>query len=103
MARTRPEVNSLSDILRLRDEIKAIAARHGAQSLQLAGSFAHDAATPESDVDFIAYVGGQTSPWFPMGLIEDLEAFLGRKVDVATPGALPEEFREQMQSGAIEL
>ena len=25
-----------------------------------------------------------TSPWFPVGFIQDLEALLGRKVDVVT-------------------
>ena len=29
-----------------------------------------------------------TTPWFPAGLIEDLEGLLGRKVEVVTENAL---------------
>ena len=41
-----------------------------------------------SDIDFLVKTGVVTSPWFPAGLIEDLERLLGRKVEVITENAL---------------
>ncbi len=43
------------------------------------------------------------SPWFPAGLMLDLEKLLGRKVDVATEEALKERIRERVLSEAIAL
>jgi len=71
-----------------RDEILKIAARHGAYNVRVFGSYAHGMATPGSDLDLLVDVGPNHSPWFPAGLIADLEDLLGCKVDVVTPGAL---------------
>ena len=37
-----------------------------------------------SDIDFLVEVGERTSPWFQVGLVEELEQLLGRFVDVVT-------------------
>src|SRR5271157_93663 len=60
-----------------RDEILRVAARHGAGNVRLFGSVARGEDTPESDVDLLVDVTGDTTPWFPGSLIADLEQLLG--------------------------
>ena len=76
---------TVNDLLReKREDILRIAERHGAYDVRVFGSVARGDAGPESDVDLLVKVGSHTSPWFPVGLIQDLEDLLGRKVDVVT-------------------
>jgi predicted nucleotidyltransferase len=68
------------------------------------GSVARSEATEESDVDFlIDYDLTRISSWFPVGLIQDLEALLGRKVDVATVDMLKERIRDRVLAEAVVL
>jgi len=76
-----------------RGEIQQIAARHGARNVRVFGSVARGEAGPESDLDFLIEDVGATSPWFPAGLILDLEELLGRRVDVVSEEALRPELR----------
>ena len=43
------------------------------------------------------------SPWFPAGLILDLENLLGRKVDVVTEGGLTDLMRDRILKEAQPL
>jgi predicted nucleotidyltransferase len=75
----------IDDILaEKRGEILRIAKLHGATNVRIFGSVARGEATDLSDVDLLVSVGPETPPWFPSGLIADLESLLGRKVDVVT-------------------
>ncbi len=71
-----------------REEILRIAAKHGAYNVRIFGSFARGDAGPDSDVDFLINAGPKRTPWFPGGLVADLEDLLGRRVDVVTESAL---------------
>ena len=84
-----------------RDDIRRIAAQHGAVSVRLFGSVARGEAGPESDVDFLVEVGPDTTPWFPAGLILDLEDLLGRRVDVVVQRALNTELRDRVLREAV--
>lgn len=86
-----------------REEILAIAAKHGAYNVRIFGSVARGEATNESDIDFLVEMGTNRSPWFPVGLIRDLEDLLGRKVDVATEKGLKERIRERVLQEAVSL
>ncbi len=87
-----------------RDEIIEIAAKHGAFNVRIFGSVARNQADINSDIDFLVdYSIDDISPWFPAGLMLDLEKLLGRKVDVATEEALKERIRERVLSEAIAL
>jgi uncharacterized protein len=86
-----------------RDDIKHIAARHGAYNLRVFGSVARGEAGPESDIDILIDVGPTTSSWFPAGLILDLEDLLGRRVEVITEKALNPELRDHVLREAIPL
>jgi predicted nucleotidyltransferase len=71
-----------------RDEILRIAEKHGARNVRVFGSAVRGEATEESDLDLLVEVGEQTSPWFPAGLVDELEELLGRPVDVVTEDGL---------------
>lgn len=75
-------------------EIHRIAKKHGVTGLRVFGSVARGNARPDSDVDLLVEVGAETSPWFSAGLILDLEAILGRKVEVVTERALDPALRD---------
>jgi len=86
-----------------RDEIRNIAAKHGAYNIRIFGSAARGEAGPESDIDFLIDVGPTTSSWFPAGLILDLEEILGRRVEVVTEKALNPYIRDHVLREAIPL
>ncbi len=97
--------NTINNLLKAkREEIIAIAAKHGACNVRVFGSVARGEADTESDIDFLVdYSVENISPWFPAGLMLDLSALLGRKVDVATESALKERIRERVLQEAIPL
>jgi uncharacterized protein len=102
--RTNPQeqVVTLEQLLReKRDDIKRIAARHGAYNIRVFGSVARGEAGPESDIDILIDVGPTTSSWFPAGLVLDLEDLLGRRVEVITEKALNPELRDHVLREAI--
>jgi predicted nucleotidyltransferase len=90
-------------IVEKRDQILQIAERHGARNVRVFGSAARGEAAPDSDVDLLVDVGPAHSPWFPAGLILDLEELLGREVDVVTEDALHWYIRDQVLEEAIPL
>jgi len=96
-----PIVNEL--LQEKRQEILQIAAKHGAYNVRVFGSVARGEDKADSDIDFLIDVGSHHSPWFPAGLIIDLEELLGRKVDVAEPDNLQQCIREQVLQEAIPL
>ncbi|HEU0079042.1 MAG TPA: nucleotidyltransferase family protein [Longimicrobiaceae bacterium] len=77
-----------------RNEILRIAERHGAYNVRVFGSVARGEAGPDSDVDLLIDAGEKVSPWFPGGLVSDLEELLGRRVDVVEEVALRPELRQ---------
>ena len=79
-----------------RDEIRSVAAKHGAYNIRVFGSVARGEAGPESDVDFLVDAAPKTSSWFPAGLIPELEALLGRRVEVITESGLSPYIRDRV-------
>ncbi len=67
-----------------RGVILQLAAKHGARNVRVFGSVARHEANEQSDIDLLVETAEHTSPWFPVGFIQDLEELLGRKVDVVT-------------------
>ncbi|MCT7984721.1 nucleotidyltransferase family protein [Laspinema sp. A4] len=88
----------------LREQIKAIAAKHGAFNVRVFGSVARDEADQNSDLDLIVdYDIDKISPWFPVRLIHDLENLLGIKVDVVTANGLKDRIRDQVLQESLTL
>jgi uncharacterized protein len=95
---------TLQELLSKRDEILSIAERHGAFNVRIFGSVARGEADAISDIDVLVdYDRSKRSPWFPMGLIADLEAALGCSVDVVTEKGLKSRIRERVLQEAIAL
>ena len=87
-----------------REDILALAAKHGAYNVRVFGSVARGEATPTSDIDFsIDYDLSKTSPWFPGGLLSDLEDLLGHKVDIVTEKGLHQRIRDRILNEAVPL
>jgi len=86
-----------------RDAILKLAEQHGAQNVRIFGSVVRGEATADSDIDFLVDLGETLSPWFPTGLIRDLEALLGRKVDVVTARSLHYYIRDKVLEEAQPL
>lgn len=86
-----------------REEILRIAARHGASNVRVFGSVGRGEAGPGSDVDFLVEVGPNHSPFFPGGLLADLESLLGCKVDVLTERGLHWYIRDRVLKEAVPL
>lgn len=86
-----------------RTDIEQIAVRHGVVRMRVFGSVARGEATAQSDIDFLVETGPVTSAWFPAGLILDLEALLGRRVEIVTEQALRPELRETVLRDARPL
>jgi uncharacterized protein len=86
-----------------RDRILTIARRHGVTSVKVFGSFVRNQVRPDSDLDLLIEAGAATTPFFPGGLIADLEEALGRKVDVVEDAALPHLLRDRIRAEAVPL
>lgn len=86
-----------------RDEILRVAKRHGVTRVRVFGSMARGDAGATSDVDFLVEVGPNPSPWFPGGLVAELEELLGRRVQVVTDRGLDHLLRDRVLGEAVQL
>jgi len=86
-----------------RSAIVAIAKRHGVTGIRVFGSFARDQAREDSDLDLLIEAGPGRTPFFPGGLVADLEEELGRRIDVTTEAALHPALRDQVLKEAVAL
>jgi uncharacterized protein len=86
-----------------RDEILQIASHHGAGNLSVFGSAARGDDTPESDIDLLVDVTGETTPWFPGSMVADLEQLLGRRVQVIIRRSLSPLIRNAVLSESVPL
>src|SRR4026209_2096317 len=86
-----------------RDQILAVAEKHGVTRVRVFGSFACGQARDDSDLDLLIERGSRRTPFFPGGLVAELEEILGRRVDVATERGLPARIRESVLREAVPL
>lgn len=86
-----------------RDEIVRVAAYPGAGNVLLFGSVARGEDTPESEVDLLVDVTGETTPWFPGSLSADLERLLGQRVQVVIRRSLSPLIRDAVLREAVPL
>ena len=72
-----------------REDILAVALRHGAFNVRVFGSVARGVVDESSDIDLLVdYDLQEILPWFPGGLFIDLQDILGCKVDIVTEQGL---------------
>ncbi|AFY59502.1 nucleotidyltransferase family protein [Synechococcus sp. PCC 6312] len=99
-----PMGSLLATVQAQREEILAIAARHGAFNVRLFGSVVKGEDTDESDIDFLVdYDVNRITPWFPGGLLMDLEDLLERRVDVLTESGMSPLIKENVLAEARPL
>jgi uncharacterized protein len=102
----KTETRDSGTLDRLREsksQILEVARRHGVTSVRVFGSVARREDQAASDIDLLVTVGAETTPWFPAGLVLDLQAMLGRRVEVITEKALNPTLREGILSEAVPL
>jgi predicted nucleotidyltransferase len=95
------EINDL--LINKREEILQIAARHGVQNVRIFGSAARGEARPDSDIDFLVTLEIGRSLLDLARLLRELEALLGRNVDVVTEAGLRPRIRPQVLKEARPL
>ncbi|HJN44878.1 MAG: nucleotidyltransferase family protein [Vicinamibacterales bacterium] len=91
------------DLNEKRQEILQIAARRGARNVRVFGSTARGEDRPESDVDLLVDMASGRSLLDLVGLGQDLEELLARKVDVVTDASLHAALRERIRAEARPL
>ncbi len=100
-----PERFGIADIIgEHRDEIVRIAARHGASNIRVFGSAVRGEATSESDLDLlVTWDYARMTAWGSAGMWEELEALLGRPVDITSERGLNPFIRDQVLAEAVPL
>jgi uncharacterized protein len=84
-----------------RQEVLRTAGRYGARHVRVFGSAARGEADAQSDVDFLAELDSGRSLLDLGGLQFELEALLGRPVDVVTERGLKARIRERVLREAV--
>ena len=86
-----------------RDRIREIALSHRVTNVRVFGSVLHGEDTEESDLDILVEPTEETT-MFDIGAIRyELKELLGLEVDVLTPRALPDSFRNRVLEEASPL
>ncbi len=86
-----------------RRAILELATRHGARNVRVFGSIARGEDRPDSDVDLLVDVEPGRSLLDVIALEQDLEALLGRPVDVQTDGGLGPYLQQRILAEAAAL
>lgn len=91
------------DLHRRRDEIAAIAARHGVSNMRLFGSVARGEERPDSDIDLLADIAEGRGFADYLAAIDELERALGRRVELVIERSLSPHFRPFIEPEAKPL
>lgn len=94
-------VNEL--IMRKREEILQVAAKHGAHNVRVFGSAARGEADASSDIDLLVELEPGRSLLDHIALVQDLGDLLGRRVDVVTERSLHWYIRDRVVEEAVRL
>lgn len=86
-----------------REEIISLAAKYDAVNVRIFGSVARGDDRPDSDIDFLVDVERQWSLFDHIGLMQDLEDLLGRKVDLLPADNIRDFCRDRILTEAIVL
>ena len=87
----------------IKAEILRIANQYGGRNVRIFGSFARGEERPDSDIDLLIDLEEGRSLLDLIGIQQDLEDLLGRKVDVATERSLNKYIKAQILADAVLL
>lgn len=99
-------VHSVTTLQTLRaraEEIRAIAAAHGARNIRVVGSVARGTDRPDSDVDLLVVFDPGVGLLEHARLVQELERLLRRKVDVASERGVRPQVRVRLEADAQPL
>ncbi|MGA2327115.1 MAG: nucleotidyltransferase family protein [Bryobacteraceae bacterium] len=96
-------MDRLTAIHERRQEILALAARHGAKNVRVFGSVARGAAGPESDLDLLVEFEPGRGLLAHAALVRELEQLLGCKVDLVSQNGLKARIRSRVLQEAVPL
>ena len=85
------------------DVIRRIAARHGVRNVRVFGSFLRGEQKPASDLDLLIELENGRGFSDLMGFSEEVEAAIGRRVDVVTDDGLSPFIRDRILAEAVPL
>jgi predicted nucleotidyltransferase len=91
------------DVLRKADLIRTLAKAYGARSIELFGSAARGEERPGSDLDFMVELEPGRSLLDLIGLGEDLQQALGRRVEAVSKPAMKPRVLARAQRDAIRI
>ena len=93
-----------SDIVReKREEILAIARRHGAFNVRVFGSVARGDADEKSDIDLLVDLDAERSLLDLGALVAELNESIGRRTDVVTERGIRNRIRDRIVAEAVAL
>ena len=91
------------EVLRRQALIRTLAKAHGARSVELFGSAARDQDGPGSDLDFLVELEPGRSLLDLIGLAEDLQEALGRKVEAITAAGMKPRVLAEARRDAVRI
>ena len=94
---------TFDDVRINKDKIIQIAAYRGASHIRIFGSVARGEEKPQSDLDLLVEFEPGRSLVDHVGLIQDLQDYLGYDVDVVTEKGLNRQIREKIMQEAVPL
>jgi predicted nucleotidyltransferase len=86
-----------------RAAILRIAAKYGARNVRVFGSMVHGRATDHSDLDLVVDLEAGRSLLDQVGLKQELEELLERKVDIVVEGGISPYLEERILSESVPL
>ena len=96
-------VRARDEVLGKASLIRTLAAAHGARSLELFGSAARGEEGPGSDLDFMVELEPGRSLLDLIGLGEDLQSALGRKVEAVSKAGMKPRVLAQARRDALRI
>jgi len=91
------------ELFQRRDEIIAIAKKYGGSNLRVFGSVARGDDQPESDLDLLVEPAPECDLFDRIGLIQDLESLLHKKIDVESDKAVHPLMKYRISLEAVTL
>lgn len=97
-------IKDLLTIKQIKERIKPVVEKYGIKDVYLFGSYARGEANRDSDVDIYCDSGTAESLFDEVGLKQDFEEALGKKVDAVTIGSkMHQYFKEQLEIDKIKI
>ena len=96
-------MTTLDAVIQRTNEIRAIAAAHGARNVRVVGSVARGTDREDSDLDLLVKFDPGVGLLEHAKLVLELERVLGRKVDVASEGGVRAAIRQSLDLDAKPL